>query len=354
MEKKSVSLPKGKMMRLNVDQLSPDPKSPRFIDRNSEAFLQLVESFKCNGAMGTIAALQWEDEPDSYQVIYGHQRLAAAKEAGLYSLPVMVYPPDTTWAAIRRMQIDENEARSDLSIFERARFYQLFMEASGLSQSKAAEVLGIDRRLFSKRVGALSVGPKWCDRIIEYNETAPNKGKPPIHLAEVLEIGRATEESTKEKLFRMAVAGEKPIAMVKRRKELDHATTTDVGEKSTGNSPKGQFKKRTIADLQVEVGDYDHLDLSNTFLKFNTTQIHEIGAVANAVDNWIANNAPFGNGQHSRRFNGTGSKDRNGSYGVIFEAGQLLLEVRTKPDVARGVALLLGGFMTWNRCQKSA
>lgn len=76
----------GQLIKINVSDIRENPVALRTVDRQSEAFLGLVESIKAKGFMGAITVREQMDNDTQskyYELVDGLHRFNASKEAGL-------------------------------------------------------------------------------------------------------------------------------------------------------------------------------------------------------------------------------------------------------------------------------
>jgi ParB/RepB/Spo0J family partition protein len=74
-----------------MDDLSPHPDNPRTVNTKGAKFAELVESIRRNGIITPLTVRpmpQIDDRDLGLQVLDGHRRLAAAREAGLTEVPI--------------------------------------------------------------------------------------------------------------------------------------------------------------------------------------------------------------------------------------------------------------------------
>lgn len=90
-----------------------------------------------------------------YTVVAGHRRLAAAKQAGLKTVPCVVHE-DLSDQARAEMMLVENLQRTDLTPIEEAKAYRRLTEL-GRSQRDLAKVVGRSQSHISKRVALLKL-----------------------------------------------------------------------------------------------------------------------------------------------------------------------------------------------------
>ncbi|MFI5736185.1 ParB/RepB/Spo0J family partition protein [Kribbella sp. NPDC051587] len=95
-----------------------------------------------------------------YVAIYGHRRLAAAREATRETMKAVV--DDTTMendGDLDAMAL-ENLGREDLGDLAEARMYARYSEQAGLGQRAIAERLGVDQSVVSRRLALLLLCPE--------------------------------------------------------------------------------------------------------------------------------------------------------------------------------------------------
>lgn len=140
---------------LPVDMIYPHPANPR---KDVGDVTELAESIKANGLFQNITVVRDgpgvekahpEEDIDGYTVIIGHRRLAAAKMAGLETVPCMVVEMDEK-EQIATMLL-ENIQRVDLSVYEQAMGFQMMLDlgetADGISKKTGFSQTTIRHRL---------------------------------------------------------------------------------------------------------------------------------------------------------------------------------------------------------------
>ena len=147
-----------------VSKLWGHPDNPR---KDLGDVTELAESIKVNGVLQNLTVVpligeitkKWDGE--SYRVIIGHRRLAAAKLAGLEELPCVVV--EMSEREQLSTMLTENMQRSDLTVYEQAQGFQMMLnmgdsvaeiaEKSGFSQTtirRRVKLLDLDRQKFQK------------------------------------------------------------------------------------------------------------------------------------------------------------------------------------------------------------
>lgn len=112
-----------------VSKLWRHPDNPR---KDLGDVTELAESIKVNGVLQNLTVVpligeitkKWDGE--SYRVIIGHRRLAAAKLAGLEELPCVVV--EMSEREQLSTMLTENMQRSDLTVYEQAQGFQMMLD----------------------------------------------------------------------------------------------------------------------------------------------------------------------------------------------------------------------------------
>lgn len=140
-----------KIEYINVDNIFPHPKNPR---KELGDLQELTESIKANGIFQNLTVVSFNEK---YTVIIGHRRLAAAKLAGLESVPCIVMDMDEK-RQLSTMLL-ENIQRSDLTIVEQAQGFQMMFDL-GESVKSIAEKTGLSESTIRKRTSLLVLDDK--------------------------------------------------------------------------------------------------------------------------------------------------------------------------------------------------
>lgn len=137
-----------KIEYINVDNIFPHPKNPR---KELGDLTELTESIKVNGIFQNLTVVPFNEK---YTVIIGHRRLAAAKLAGLESVPCIVMDMDEK-KQLSTMLL-ENIQRSDLTIYEQAQGFQMMFDL-GESVKSISEKTGLSESTIRKRTSLLAL-----------------------------------------------------------------------------------------------------------------------------------------------------------------------------------------------------
>ena len=119
----------AEIKNIPVRKLWPHPDNPR---KDVGDVTELAESIKVNGVLQNLTVVPligaisgtWDEE--SYRVIIGHRRLAAAKLAGLEELPCAVV--EMTEREQLSTMLTENVERSALTVYEQGKGFQMMLE----------------------------------------------------------------------------------------------------------------------------------------------------------------------------------------------------------------------------------
>jgi ParB family chromosome partitioning protein len=132
---------------LPLSRVLPHGKNPRLELRDIP---ELAASIKAQGVMEPLIVAPLNGT--QYTIIAGHRRHAAAKEAGLLSVPCWIRDdldtPDKQLAAM----LVENTQRHDLTLLEEADAYAQLVAFPGWTQAKVAREIGRDEKTVASRV----------------------------------------------------------------------------------------------------------------------------------------------------------------------------------------------------------
>ena len=111
--------------QIPIDELYPFTNHP-FKVLEDDSMAQTVKSIKEYGILSPLIARPRPDG-DGYEIISGHRRQFAAREAGLETLPVIVRDMDDDAATI--LMVDSNLQREQISPSEKAFAYKMKLDA---------------------------------------------------------------------------------------------------------------------------------------------------------------------------------------------------------------------------------
>lgn len=125
-----------------LECLIPFKEHPFHVDTDEESFQQLVDSIKENGLIYPILVRPMGEK---YEIIAGHRRVAACREAGVSEVPAVVRAMDDFDATI--LMVHSNFYREKILISEKAKAYRMCMDAEkhqGKKGTDTAAVIGKD------------------------------------------------------------------------------------------------------------------------------------------------------------------------------------------------------------------
>lgn len=180
------------VQQIPIDELHPFTNHP-FKVLDDDSMKQAVESIKQYGVLSPLIARPRPDG-DGYEIISGHRRQFAARQAGLETLPVLVREMEDDAATI--LMIDSNLQREHILPSERAFAYKMKLDGGQIDapeltiQEVREEILEAHHMEKGRRIA------KDYDVIMD-------------KAAEAEELGLNNRHSTLEKLAALASAKEK-------------------------------------------------------------------------------------------------------------------------------------------------
>lgn len=151
------SPPESSFAYLSVNSITPSKTNPRG-KLDKAALEEMTESVRRQGVLspvlvrhvgGSRAGLEFE-------LVAGHRRLAAAKAAGLETIPATIRTLTDTEAL--ELQLLENLQRSDLTPLEEAEGYQRLSKSPGYDVARVAEKVGRSAKYVYDRMRLLALG----------------------------------------------------------------------------------------------------------------------------------------------------------------------------------------------------
>ncbi|MFF8939245.1 ParB/RepB/Spo0J family partition protein [Streptomyces paradoxus] len=248
---------------LPVHRISPNPDNPR---STLGDLTDLAGSLKTHGQKQAITVMNRDayvkinperetdlEDDTTYVVIDGSSRLAAAREAGLATVKVMVSDEQgTTPEELLESALVANIHRQDLEELDEARALQRLLEIHG-SQRALAKRLHRSQGWISQRLALLKLTPELQARIGEepIDLLRAVGSKPVEQQAGAFEELKA-ERVAKEEKTRSSKSAAPPIAADAGRDEpTDQPTTPDIGAIS------GSAQEPSSADSLVKASSSD-------------------------------------------------------------------------------------------------
>ncbi|MCO6437858.1 MAG: ParB/RepB/Spo0J family partition protein [Phycisphaerae bacterium] len=133
--------------------ISPNPFQPRTNVAASD-ITSLADSIRKSGILQPVTVRK---SGERYQIIAGERRFAAARQAGLAEIPVLIR--NATDQEMLELALVENIQREDLNPIDRARAYREYCDRFGLRPDDVAARLGEDRSTVSNYLRILDLSP---------------------------------------------------------------------------------------------------------------------------------------------------------------------------------------------------
>lgn len=143
------------IVMINVANIYPHPDNPR---KDVGDVTELAESIKKQGVMQNLTVIplpalteEPEEQPDvdteslssDFHVIIGHRRLAAAKLAGIETVPCKIVSKISKKEQVSIM-LEENMQREDLTVWEQAQGFQMMLDL-GETEDTIADKTGFSK-----------------------------------------------------------------------------------------------------------------------------------------------------------------------------------------------------------------
>lgn len=175
---------------IRVDHIHQHPDNPR---KDLGDVSELAESIKANGILQNLTVVPYVSPVHKrvmggmYTVIIGHRRLAAAKLAGLETVPCVV--AEMSDEAQLATMLTENMQRTDLTVYEQAKSFQQLSIDFGMSPADIAAMSGFSEGTVRKRT-----------KLAELDETKFKKAcERGATLYDFAELDKITDPDDKEK-----------------------------------------------------------------------------------------------------------------------------------------------------------
>ena len=234
---------------LPIQKLEPNPHQPRR-DFDEEALAELADSIRQHGLIQPITVRPLDT--GYYQIIAGERRWRAARQAGLYEVPVNLIQADDAKAA--QLALIENLQREDLNPLEEARGYDTLMKTHGMTQEQVADSVSKSRPAVTNALRLLKL-PEEILELVRGGQLSAGHARALIPLEskdlqqqaarEILEKNlsvRQTEALVKRLKKPPAPEVKRNILEVDYLKECQTALTRRLGRKVTIKSGRGKGK----------------------------------------------------------------------------------------------------------------
>lgn len=171
---------------ISIIKITPHPNNPR---KDLGDLKELTESIKAKGVLQNLTVVQSADYSDKYTVVIGHRRLAAAKAAGLESVPCIISNMSEK-EQIETMLI-ENMQRNALTVYEQAGGFQMMIDF-GDSITNLSQRTGFSEQTIKHRL-----------KIMEFDKEAVIKAEEQqIKIADYIELEQIKDPKIRNNVLR--------------------------------------------------------------------------------------------------------------------------------------------------------
>lgn len=195
---------------ININHIKPHPDNPR---KDVGDITELAKSIKVNGIMQNLTVVP---AAEGYKALIGHRRLAAAKKAGLESVPCVILEGLSLQEQIKIM-LEENMQRQDLTIPEQAESFQLVLDLGGTIDD-LVETTGFSETTIRHRLNLAKLDKELLQEAVhEYQFT----------LSDLIELEKVDDIETRNQILASArdhnQIVNKVAAAVREKKWREHA-----------------------------------------------------------------------------------------------------------------------------------
>ena len=234
------------LLALEVRRIAPDPDQPRtrFEEREIEA---LAERIRASSLLQPIIVTPNTTHPEigaEFLVLFGERRLRAAALVGRETVPAIVRTDPLPPAQRILLQIEENEQRTPLSLYERARGYRRAVELSGLQPAEFARRNGLSRFTLSKYLSLAAAEGSLAEALAGYHihhlETARAFERLPARFQQQLlaNARRTGDPITMARVARAVVAADAEAEIESEvEKAFERVTGTAAAPAAPGDPP---------------------------------------------------------------------------------------------------------------------
>lgn len=204
---------------------------------------ELVESVKTYGLLEPI--LVGRKPSGVLEVVAGERRLAAAKQAGLTEIPVII--KQLTDKEACEIQLIENVQRKDLADIEKARMLDYMIKQFGYTQEQLAKKLGKTQGWLSQHLSMLKI-PENITRVIKPEQLTEHQAR---------EILAAPEEKREALTKQIAETGEVPSSREIHKAMQPEPVTTSIPSASMESAlPESGKPEPEPRPEPVDVADF--------------------------------------------------------------------------------------------------
>lgn len=180
------------LINLNVNLIDSHPENPR---KDLGDISELTASISKNGVLQNLTVIPSPDSEGRYWALIGHRRLAAAKAAGLESVPCKIVDNLSEKEQITTM-LEENMQRSDLTIVEQAKSFQMVIDM-GETVGTIAEKTGFSTTTVRNRIEIAKLDEKILDEAVNNKQ---------ITFSMLKELNKIEDIEARNKILKGAVS----------------------------------------------------------------------------------------------------------------------------------------------------
>lgn len=140
---------------VTIELIVPNRSNPRQ-SISAESIEELANSIRQHGFLGVLEGRQVDGH---VELAYGARRLAAARQAGLAALPVIVHP-DWSDERMQEVALVENLQREDLNPVEEAQAIAQLIAQHAYTHERAGQILGKSQGYVTQRLLLLKLHPE--------------------------------------------------------------------------------------------------------------------------------------------------------------------------------------------------
>ena len=180
------------------------PEQPRKMVPDAPNIQGLAASVRAHGIQQRLGGFRADGK---VVLLYGHRRLAAAKLAGLKSVPMQIHNGPLDRKTIAKLRLAENLNRVDLTPLEEAESYLEVMSAAGMTARDVAGEYGKSDANVSKTTQLLRL-PEAIQALLRRQQIPWSAGYELVQVADPQEQLRLAQQLVEKKLTRDALRGE--------------------------------------------------------------------------------------------------------------------------------------------------
>lgn len=212
----------------------------------------LAASLRAHGIQQPLAA--YRDEGRTV-LLFGHRRLAAAKLAGIKTVPVRVHDGVLDQGVVVKAQLAENLNRADLSPIQEATAYAELVRLTGMSARDVAREYGRSEAHVSKSLKLLTL-PDAIKDLLARQEIPWSAGYELSQVSDSEEQLRLAKQLAERKLTRDALRGQIKKTTAKTERSRSNRSSRAVAALGKGRSITVGGADLTLDSVIATVEDY--------------------------------------------------------------------------------------------------